>query len=433
MYFKKYPIFAIGMWGQLLFALSDHPIEPRVYSPPAYVPDRSHIDSVNVDRYRSKFQTAVPDWIQDTVEHELAHFKEHPITQRALRATYDRFQSAGYPRTHYLRRFRIIGERIYAYGVLDAREADPVLRTLARLSDYPGIPDLPNVDFLYNHNDGMPMCYDPHKFWIADNLEDQAPVLAGGKAKDAPYVIVVPHHHPVHTWNRIFNTTLAARCPWRDKKRMACWRGNINLTEVAWRNRGDLEHVSGELFNLAMKEPRALLAALSLQHPQFIDAGFSADINWIPSSRLRALARALYKGPLTQEEHIQYAYLPILDGAMISGTGYEWRLLSQSLVFKPHSPYVAWMERGVQPYVHYVPIDADFHNLIDMILWAQNHDQECEEMAYNGARFAEEHLTIEGLFFYLYQILKGYEACQAFDAKDLLQECEQDPRWSRIR
>jgi hypothetical protein len=386
--------------------------------------------SVHIPSYRQKFEHSSPDWLESTVKSELDFFKKHPITQRALAATYERIISHGFPRTHYMRRYRIIGNRIYAYSTgISETETDRILRTLARLSDYPGIPDLPNVDFMVNHNDGMPMNYDPPGFWITENQADQAPVFSGGKREDVPYVVLIPHRTPMAGWMEMTRDVRLARSPWRDKIRSACWRGNIVL-DVDIINSADQE-----LLEANARAPRSLISSLSLRYPDLINAGFyeSGNMDWIPSEALRNVAKSLIKGRISYPEHIRYAYLPVLDGAMLSWGGYEWRLLSQSLVLKPDSPNIGWFERGLQPYIHYVPIHENLDDLITTIRWARAHDDECQKIASNGADFALEHLMIEGLYFFIFRMLQEYEKCQVFDTKDLLEECENDPNWTRVR
>ena len=189
-----------------------------------------------------------------------------------------------------------------------------------------------------------------------------------------------------------------------------------------------------ELLDSWARSPRCIISSLSRQYPDLINAGFSHNLEGIPSPVLRTLALRHSKGGwIGFQEHIRYAYLPILDGAMISGAGFEWRLSSNSLVFKPDSPYVAWFERGVKPYVHFLPIDGKLGDLVEKIHWARAHDGECETMANNGAVFAEENLLVEGLYYFLFRMFEEYEKCQAFNTEDLLEKTETDPNWTRIR
>ncbi len=400
------------------------------YTPPPSALQTNYVSTIRVHSYQGKFAKPTPAWIKETTESELAFFKEHPITQRALSATYDRIVSHSYPRNIYLRRYRIIGEGIYVYGISGenaspALSFDGTMRTLAYLSDLPGVPNLPNVDFMVNHNDGMPMNYDPPDFWITPDQADQGPVFSGGKRADAPYIILMPHYWPIPSW--LSYDVRYARCPWHAKKRAACWRGNINL-DVDMINSPDRE-----LLDSFARSPRCVISSLSLCYPDLIDAGFRASLDWIPSEVLRTLANQHVKGRISFRKHINYAYMPILDGVMISGGGYEWRLLSNSLVFKPDSPNVAWFEQGVKPYVHYLPVDGRLDDLVEKIHWAREHDAECENMANNGAAFAEENLMIEGLYYFMFRMFQEYEKCQSFNTEDLLLETEADPNWTRIR
>ncbi|NGX59029.1 MAG: hypothetical protein KR126chlam3_00173 [Chlamydiae bacterium] len=410
----------------MLFALSEYQMQPREYQPPQSVPQTSFMHTVDIPTYQRKFNEPIQDWLKETIDQELSHFKQDKITQRGLNATYNRFLKYPFPVNHYLRRYRIIGERIYACGNIAPRENDLVLRTLARLSDYPGIPNLPNVDFMINHNDGMPMNYDPPDFWIAEDKNDQAPILSGGKVAIAPYIIAVPHYFPLAGWKQRYDEVIRSRCPWREKKKAVCWRGNIML-------RVHLNSPEAVIYNQLMSESRSLLCLLSLDNPYLINAGFSHQIEWIPSENAKRVFRPCVKGYLSYREYISHAYLPELDGAMISGMGFEWKLLANSLLFKVESPFVSWIDRGAVPYHNCIPVKQNMENLIEMINWAQTHDKECEIMANNGAIFAEKNASMEGIMFFFNYLFQEYEKCQDFNTKDLLQECERDPKWTRIR
>jgi len=423
-------LFAFILFHHAVFSLSLDSTQPREYLCPPSVPQSNYLSDIDIALYRSKFEKPIPDWIVETVKEELAYFKEHLITQKALKATFERVDSFGHPSSSYLRRYRVVGDRIYRYhGAYGETETDLILRTLARLSDLPGIPDLPNADFMINHNDGMPMFYDLPGFWITENKADQAPVLSGGKRVDAPYVIAIPHRSPMPSWKGMCNQAVASRSPWNTKIRVACWRGNSSDLQMPPSSPEQL------VINYYMKQPRYLIGTLSLSYPDFINAGFSNESASAAyhSQALEGLLQPLKKGYISPQEHIRYAYLPILDGAMISGGGYEWRLLSNSLVFKPDSPYIAWFEHGLKPYVHYIPIHSNMDDLIEKIQWARAHDKDCEEIANNGADFALNNLMLENLYFYFFYFLQEYEKCQAFNAEDMLKECEQDPKWIRIR
>jgi len=71
-------------------------------------------------------------------------------------------------------------------------------------------------------------------------------------------------------------------------------------------------------------------------------------------------------------------------------------------------------ERDLEPYQHYVPVKADFSDLIEKVEWAITHDDDARAIARNGAQFVREHLHMTRVHCYWARLLSRYSALQDF-------------------
>ena len=115
---------------------------------------------------------------------------------------------------------------------------------------------------------------------------------------------------------------------------------------------------------------------------------------------------------VTPEEHLQYKYLVCLDGNTCTYPGLQWRLQSNSLVFKPKSNEMQWYYEGLVPNYHYLALDRDCANLISKLQWARQNDHLAHQIARQSTKFANEHLSQPAIYHYLTLLLREYETIQ---------------------
>jgi hypothetical protein len=86
-----------------------------------------------------------------------------------------------------------------------------------------------------------------------------------------------------------------------------------------------------------------------------------------------------------------------------------YRLLSTmttgSLILRVMSPYTSWVDHMIKHKVHYIPIKEDLSDLLHVINWCKNNDDECRKIAQNGLEFARSVLTREFIQNYMQSIL----------------------------
>lgn len=416
-------LFSISILTSLTAGSPYHTL-PRKYNPPESVPHSSWMFTVDIPKFQTKWKTETPSWMIRGIQKELAPFYHKKITQDSIAKTFEILTPPDAPKRYVAARFRIIDNRVYRMGWEGPFGYDRFFRTLGRLCDYPGVPDLPNIDFILSQLDGIPMKYDPPDFWITQNFEDQAPVMSFARSKEAPYILCIPDVFTLNEWHILSKEiySSSSNINWEEKKKKAFWRGQPSDFHRA------LQPV--EIVRDYPNQPRHIICDLSKRYPDLIDAGFNAP-GAAPTYLWNSLDH-LTKTGVNPVGHLEFAYLPVLDGAMCTWPGYLWRLLSNSVAFK-HPGGIQWFYEGLQPYVHYIPIDYRLENLPEQIEWAQSHDEKCSEIIKAANEFVLNYVMMEDLYFYQLLLFLEYAKCQDFDTRAFRREVEKDSRWVRIR
>lgn len=377
----------------------------------------SLIEDVDVEVYRSKFLKPEQEWVRKTFDNRFAFFKARPISQRALRLTYQRVRHHCAPHSNNLHRYRIIGNKIYAYesAKQDSIEQETfasVLRTLLQLSNRLDIPDLPNVDFLIHLGPTPPT---PRATTIQAY---QAPILAEAYHANIPYIMAVPNLESFKSTKKLYDLAKSSRLCWDGKQRLLYWKEKSSMV--------------GSTNEQILGASCVRMCLLSSDWPQWIDAAFS-DIQEADSSK-SILGWKIT--PLAGVDSIQYAYLADCDSHHFSQFSHGWQELSGSVLFKDayfdSSHYVTWLEPALQPYVNYIPFHSNLGDLVQKIAWSGKHATECKQMAKNIVNLTEENCTLEGKLFFIYSLLNEYAKHQSFDERSILLECEQSSNWNFV-
>lgn len=96
-----------------------------------------------------------------------------------------------------------------------------------------------------------------------------------------------------------------------------------------------------------------------------------------------------------------------VDGSSFSGR-LCWILVSGVAVFRAVSPSLVWLDAGLAPGKHLVPVAGDLSDLVDLVHRVQGHSRVVEKIANEGRHFAWEHLSVDACFAYLHHLLRQY-------------------------
>jgi hypothetical protein len=378
------------------------------------------------DRFQAKMDHEAPTWMKKQLESDFEEFQERHITKDALDATYRRICEDSRSPERFAR-YRIIDNKLYKHvprgGHFSATDTDweKAFKTLLIYAK------VPNIDFILCLMDGIPETYIDPELFLVEKEELQAPILAQAKRKieKTSCVVLIPDQATLHPgWISDAKEVLALNeeISWKEKRERAVWRGSstdIGLASEMCRENSDF-----------ISYPRFKICQESLKYPGLIDAGYG----WVfPQLKAQAEEKGVMKGGLSKRDHLTSKYLPVLDGHMCTYTGYQWRLLSNSVSFKQESDQIQWFYSALKPYVHYVPIQNDMSDLKVKVEWAKNHDQLMQAIAKKSQEFASEYLLFEDAYYYLYLALQAYASLQTADSKELKQETESHSEWKCIQ
>jgi hypothetical protein len=355
--------------------------------------------------------TILPSWMEEQIQRDFSIFARQGITEDMNDASmdwsakfWDELEDA--PPFY---RVKVIDSKTYVFNRSGKLVKVPVISYFLDkiLQEKP----LPDLDFVYlfaatpnpKAKDGTSPC---------------GPLLSGNKIDEYPYTILYHDRMTAvgwstsdYLWTKAASETESAveNSPWDEKKSILYWRGQIS------------DYKKGKWKSWYEGSKRGMLYLMSLKHSSFMDVGITGfvmldkyKIPYDPSIKVQMQPIA---------NHIPYKYQVVVDGYSATNPGYAWRLLSNCTVLKVDSPIRQWFYAGLQPWVHYVPIEADLSNLVSVIQYALSHDNQMREIAYTGRTFAQTYLLDpEPQVRYCRRVLECYAALQQY--QPLLREYE---------
>ena len=243
------------------------------------------------------------------------------------------------------------------------------------------------------------------EFWI--HLGDafigrdtNVPIFAFSTLKEQRYVINVPDFELFTQDQELFSPVLGySKCyPWEMKLPIAFWRGSTT---------------SGDFHEPHWREfPRSKLVLQAVHTPNLVDSKFTNYCQGAEANQDFLNSMGLAAEHVSIMDHIPFKYLIDVDGNASTYSRFFWILLSNCMPLKVESNFMQWYYVGLTPYYHYLPVKEDSSNLAQQIQWAIDHDSQAAQMANNSQAFAKQYLDEDGVYTYLYHLLKRYaEIC----------------------
>ena len=112
---------------------------------------------------------------------------------------------------------------------------------------------------------------------------------------------------------------------------------------------------------------------------------------------IRVFAAQLNEAKGTHFAHITHTILNSDLAGFLNVTtddvasGLKWALLSQSVVLMPVPKHTSWaMEELLEPWVHYVPLNADASDVEEKMRWVVEHDDHARRIAQRGSLWMQD-------------------------------------------
>lgn len=98
------------------------------------------------------------------------------------------------------------------------------------------------------------------------------------------------------------------------------------------------------------------------------------------------------KQKVSISEQLKFKFIVSLQGNDLA-SNIRWVLLSNSVPIMPKPAWVGWtMEDKLIHNVHYLELNEDLSNLEELLEWAENNNEACQEIANNGKMYVSQFL-----------------------------------------
>lgn len=216
---------------------------------------------------------------------------------------------------------------------------------------------------------------------------------------------------------------LAAKVPWKQRKDVAVWRGNLGCgigcgpRGASYYPNNHLDHCvddsphwdpdkvgfvygcgesATERTGAWMNHPRIRLANMSVMHGR--RCGFDAGFGGISSEHSKFIhsyipdPSPMVRPFMNDEGTAAHKYV-----FHVGNNGYSdrsWRMFALgNLVLLIDNGWREWYFSFLQPFVHYIPIREDSSDICERLQWAREHPVEAEAIANRGRQFIEDCLS----------------------------------------
>lgn len=250
------------------------------------------------------------------------------------------------------------------------------------------IDQLPNMDLVINVRDypQVGKYYNKDQQWpifsFSKEIHQNADIIypawtfwSGGPALDI-------YPTGIGRWDLMRESLLKKqnKLPWSRKKNLAFFRGSRTS---------------------AQRDPIILL---SRSRSDLVDAKYTKNQAW------KSIKDTLDEEPaktVSFEDHCEYKYLFNVHGVAASFR-YKHLFLCRSLVLNIDSDWIEFFYPPLKPWIHYIPIDKNFDNAIEILDFLEANQKLASRIAKRGFEFIRDHLTMDTIKCYWLNLLTSY-------------------------
>lgn len=247
--------------------------------------------------------------------------------------------------------------------------------------------------------------WDSHeKPLVSNNFTNYTPILSMSSCKDFSDILIPTYDD----WIRIqskenkyfprssqeYNHTFDIK--WDDKKAIAVFRGSSTGAGVTIETN---QRLNLAYIGINIKNKKYLdvgITKWSIRPKKIINESFlqTIDIKNLPFKLINKL---------TPKQQSKYKYIIHVDGH-VSALRLSYELSMNCVILIVKSKWKMWFSDFLIPYKHYIPIKEDLSDIIDIIKWCQNNDNECKKIAKNAKEFYNQYLQKDGVFDYFQKL-----------------------------
>ena len=174
----------------------------------------------------------------------------------------------------------------------------------------------------------------------------------------------------IRHWGHI-KTVRKCDVAWAPKKNTCVWRGVPTGDQDA--------------SNITKSTNKRIL--FCQKYYDLYDVGITQTWNRWPDSYV--------KEPMSIAAMLEYKYIISIPGND-KDSGINWKLASNSVVIMAPPEVESWLMEGLlKPYVHYVPLAADYSDLPHILEWCTTHEEDCLRIVAAANEFMSQFNDIE--------------------------------------
>lgn len=91
--------------------------------------------------------------------------------------------------------------------------------------------------------------------------------------------------------------------------------------------------------------------------------------------------------------------------------------MCKSLVLNVKSRWIEFFYSALKPWYHYVPLEEEAKNILNVLKFLNKYPQIAEQIAENGYNFVSKYLTEESALCYWIELLERYQTMINYDLK----------------
>jgi hypothetical protein len=198
--------------------------------------------------------------------------------------------------------------------------------------------------------------------------------------------------------------------PWEDRSSVPVWRGTGHCTNLGGLSKG----TTNKLDFILSKCIRCQAVLFSANHPTLLDARLHGSLGAIFNEQYRDLIQndaAVQNSSLLQLHKIPSTdyYSKYQVALVLAGIGAAFRtashLRTETAVVLQAFKYEEWFTHLMEPWKHYIPLDAELRNLSQTMEWIQGNPTEVREIAKRGHQFYLDYLSFDRNEEHLYELV----------------------------
>lgn len=263
---------------------------------------------------------------------------------------------------------------------------------------------LPDLDFFVRTNEHN-CVNDVNVAFAGDKLP--VPVLVQAQPAKCKGVLMPWWAYMTLDWAKLYSDRIhraSAKWPWEERTAKLFWRGSDTGCLLPDSCESGVCSCTNWTSSNWPRFPRSKLTLTSTVVPARVDALFTKNVVHHDCAENFDAAGLWVDDLVPPEKHVHYKYLMYIDGLSFSDRLY-WLMLTNSLIFRSDSQLRVWIDSGLQPWEHYVPVAENLTDLVDRLDWARANDKESAAIATAGTNFARRDLSLEGSIYYFYRLL----------------------------